>query len=243
MKTAIITGASRGIGAEITRLFAENGYNVVLNYNHSEKEALLLESELNKKGFSVLAVKANVSIFSEAQKLVEATVKAFGTVDVLVNNAGVSQIKILIDTSEEDYQNIFDINIKSVINMCKIVAPIMTSERNGKIINISSIWGQIGASCESLYSASKAAVIGFSKALSKELGPSNINVNVVAPGYIETEMNASIDEKTKETIVNETSLCRLGTTRDIAEMVFFLASDRSSFVTGQVIGVNGGWLN
>ncbi|MFA6860281.1 MAG: 3-oxoacyl-ACP reductase FabG [Clostridia bacterium] len=243
MKTAIITGASRGIGAEITRLFAENGYNVVLNYNHSEKEALLLESELNKKGFSVLAVKANVSIFSEAQKLVEATVKAFGTVDVLVNNAGVSQIKILIDTSEEDYQNIFDINIKSVINMCKIVAPIMTSERNGKIINISSIWGQIGASCESLYSASKAAVIGFSKALSKELGPSNINVNVVAPGYIETEMNASIDEKTKESIVNETSLCRLGTTRDIAEMVFFLASDRSSFVTGQVIGVNGGWLN
>ena len=241
-KTVLITGASRGIGKETAILFAKSGYNVIINYLNSESSAVALCKQLSLYKIKSIAIKANVSDSTQVRKMVETAKNEFGKIDVLENNAGIAQQKLFTDISEQDWDQMFNINIKGMYNCCKEVVPLMVHEKNGKIINVSSIWGITGASCEVHYSASKAAVIGFTKALAKELGPSNINVNCVAPGIIDTDMNNCIDEKTLDILKDETPLGTIGTCNDIAQTILFLASNNASFITGQVISPNGGFI-
>lgn len=241
-KTVIITGASKGIGASCAILFAENGYNVVINYNNSFKSAELLASSLSSRGLNVTTFKADVSNPLECDLMVKETVHMYGSVDVLVNNAGVSFSGIITDLSDYDKEKMFDINLGGCYNMCRAVNNQMVSQKSGKIINISSIWGETGASCEVAYSASKAGVIGLTKALAKELAPSNIKVNAVSPGIIDTSMNGHLTEEEKNEFIKEVPLGRMGSPEDVAEAVYFLASEKSDYITGQVLGVNGGYV-
>lgn len=243
-KTVLITGSSRGIGAQTARKFAENGYNVIINYKNSKQEALELLDEIRNKGVESIALKADVSNFQEAQDLVTKSLEEFGHLDVLVNNAGIACQKLFTDISHEEWTHMFNVNIHSMFNCTKPVVENMLKRHSGKIINISSVWGITGGACEVHYSASKAAVIGFTKSLAKELGPSNIQVNCVAPGFIETDMNKNLNLKESEIedIKKETPCMRLGNVKDVSEAVFFLAGEGANFITGQVIGVNGGIL-
>ena len=241
MKTSVITGSSQGIGRQIALEFARNNYNVVINYNESKNEAFELVEKIKKSGGTSIAVQADVSKFQEAQKLIDLSLNEFGKIDVLVNNAGISLQKIFQDVSEAEWKNLFAVNVGSVFNCCSCVLKDMISRKSGKIINISSIWGMVGASMEVHYSASKAAVIGFTKALAKELGPSGINVNCVSPGVIDTKMN-NFDQETLAELKNETPLGKIGTALDIAKTVLFLASSDADFITGQVISPNGGFV-
>lgn len=241
MKTAIITGSSQGIGRQIALEFAKNGYAVVVNYNKSKNEAFELAENIKNLGGNAIAAEADVSKFEETQKLINLSLNEFGKIDVLVNNAGISLQKIFQDVSEAEWKNLFDVNVGSVFNCCSCVLKDMIPRKSGKIINISSIWGMVGASMEVHYSASKAAVIGFTKALAKELGPSGINVNCVAPGVIDTKMN-NFDQETLAELKNETPLRKIGSALDIAKTVLFLASSDTDFITGQVISTNGGFV-
>lgn len=242
MKTVLITGASRGIGKEIATKFAKNGYNIILNYNKSEKKAKELAESLNEIGARTLLCKADVSNDKEVEKMVKTALAMFGNIDVLVNNAGVSLSKILQETTSSEIQKTFGVNTFGTINCTKAVVKNMISNKCGKVINISSIWGKVGASMETVYSASKGAVIAFTLALAKELAPSNISVNCICPGVIETDMlNCYTDEEKNELKIN-TPMLRLGTTEDIANAVYFLASDNASFITGQVLTVDGGFV-
>ena len=235
-KTVLVTGASRGIGAEIAREFAKNGYNVAVNYLSSEEKAKKLAEEIGG-----IALKADVADFSQVSKMVRSTAKAFGGIDVLVNNASIAlKQQLLTDTSEDEWNRLFDVNVKGVFNCTKAVMDSMVQNHNGSIINISSIWGITGGSCEVAYSSSKAAIIGFTKALAKELGPSGIRVNCVAPGVIDTDMNAHLSEEDMAILKEETPLCRIGNPSDIAKTVLFLASEGAGFITGQVITADGG---
>ena len=229
-KTALITGASRGIGRECARLFAQAGYNVAAIYNKSEEAALSLKEET---GCGIY--KCDVSDCKAAHETVEAVFRHFGSIDVLINNAAIAQQALFSDITEEMWDNMFDTNVKSVYNFTHGVLPHMIHEKYGRIINISSMWGQVGASCETVYSMSKAGVIGFTRALAQELAPEGIAVNCVAPGIIDTRMNACFDRAELETQV---PMGRLGTPREVAEAVLYLAE--SPYVTGQVLGVNGG---
>ena len=241
IKTAVITGSSQGIGRQIALEFAKNNYNVVINYNESKNEALELIEKIKKLGGTSIAVQADVSKFQEAQKLIDLSLNEFGKIDVLVNNAGISLQKIFQDVSEAEWKKLFGVNVGSVFNCCSCVLKDMILRKSGKIINISSIWGMVGASMEVHYSASKAAIIGFTKALAKELGPSGINVNCVSPGVIDTKMN-NFDQETLAELKNETPLGKIGTALDIAKTVLFLASSDADFLTGQVISPNGGFV-
>lgn len=237
MKTVVITGSSRGIGAATAKLFAENGFNVCVNYFHSEKAAKELTASLP----SAVAVKADISKKADAFALIEAATETFGHVDVLVNNAGIAlPPQLVTDVSDADYDRVFDINMKGVHNTVNAVLPQMVNRKSGNIVNISSLWGVVGGSCETVYTASKAAVIGYTKALAKELGPSGIRVNCVAPGFIRTEMNARFSEEEIASFAEETPLCRVGDPQDVAKAVFFLATDMSDFITGQTLCVDGG---
>ena len=237
MKTVVITGSSRGIGAATAKLFAENGFNVCVNYFHSEKAAKELTASLP----SAVAVKADISKKADAVALIEAATETFGHVDVLVNNAGIAlSPQLVTDVSDADYDRVFDINMKGVHNTVSAVLPQMVNRKSGNIVNISSLWGVVGGSCETVYTASKAAVIGYTKALAKELGPSGIRVNCVAPGFIRTEMNARFSEEEIASFAEETPLCRVGDPQDVAKAVFFLATDMSDFITGQTLCVDGG---
>lgn len=238
--TVLITGASRGIGASMARQFAENGYNVIINYCNSSDEATKLEKELIYKGFSAKSIKADVKNYDEVIKMVKEAVNVFGTIDVLVNNAGISQQKLFTDISDEDFDNMADINLKGVFNCTKAVLRDMINKKYGKIINISSMWGVVGASCEVHYSAVKAGVIGITKALAKEVGPSGINVNCIAPGFINTQMNSNLDQYVIDSIKEETPLRMIGECKDISNLALFLASDKARFITGQTITVDGG---
>lgn len=235
-KTALITGASRGIGRACAFALDEAGYRVVIHYNQSEAAAM----DLSKRLTNAMVVKADVSKSAEVKAMLEKIHSTFGTIDVLINNAGIAQQKLFTDITEEEWDRMFDINIKSMFHLCKGVLPKMIAQQYGKIVNISSMWGETGASCEVHYSASKAAVIGFTKALAKEVGPSNINVNCVAPGVIMTDMNEALDDETLRELKEETPLNCLGTPENIADVVAFLVSDKAAFMTGQIIGVNGG---
>ncbi len=241
MKTVIVTGASRGIGACIAKEFAKNGYNVVLNYFKSEEKAKEVSKEIESLGARVLLSKADVSDPVQVQAMVEEAIKVFGNVDVLVNNAGISISGLLIDMTNEQIQNLVSTNLVSQIVCAREVAKHMIGCQSGRIVNVSSIWGVVGGSNETVYSATKAGIIGFTKALAKELGLSNITVNAVAPGAIETDMMKSYDAETKNQIAEETTLGRIGKPEDIAKAVLFLASDDASYITGQVLRVDGGW--
>lgn len=239
MRTALITGASRGIGSAIARQLAKDGFRVIVNYNHSEKEAKQLITEINNTyGIECTALHADVT----DRVQVDAMFAAVGGVDVLVNNAGIAQQKLFTDITEQDWDRMFDVDVKGVFNCCQCALPHMIHQKRGKIINISSMWGQVGASCEVHYSAAKAAVIGLTKALAKEVGPSNIQVNCIAPGVIQTEMNAHLDEDALHELKKETPLGVIGTAADIAGAASFLAGGKSDFITGQILGVNGGLI-
>ena len=240
-KTAVITGASRGIGRATAIEFARNGYNVLANYNNSEKEASELEKMLTEEGYSIKVFKADVSKSSEADAMIEYCLKEFGGLDVLVNNAGISQDKLFTDITDEDWERMMSVNVTSVFNCSRKALQHMIWEKSGSIINITSMWGETGGSCEVHYSASKAAIIGMTKALAKEVGPSNIRVNAVSPGVIMTDMCAYYGEETLNELKEETPLMKLGKPEDIAETVYFLA-EKGNFITGQVIGVNGGMV-
>ena len=241
MKTVVVTGASKGIGRAVAKEFANNGYNVVICYNKSVSDAQQLLNEVSQTTRAI-AVKVDVANEDDVKNMVEITKKTFGNIDVLVNCAGVSDTRLLIDSTKDDYDFVFDTNMRGTYNTCKLVGREMLSNQSGKIINISSIWGVLGGSCESVYSASKGAIIAFTKALAKELGPNGINVNVVAPGFIQTDMTKNVTEEIKQEIMESSALGRLGTPEDVAGVVSFLASEKSEFITGQVISVDGGWL-
>lgn len=239
-KTVLITGASGGIGTATACLFAKKGYNVVINYNNSERQARLLQKTLTEHGAKSICIGANVSYPSEVNSMIKQAEYAFGGIDVLVNNAGISQIKQIQDITDNDWHEMIATNLTGVFNCARAVVPNMIRNKSGVIINVSSMWGITGASMETHYSAAKAGVIGFTKALAKELGPSGIRVNCVAPGVIETNMNRNITLEAVEQLSEETPLGRLGSPIEVAETIYFLASEQSSFITGQVISPNGG---
>lgn len=241
-KTVVITGASKGIGAATAILFARKGYNVVLNYNRSYQSVKLLTSSLTGQGFNVFSVKADVANKLETDFLINEAISRFGSVDILINNAGISISGTINEMDLYDSDKIFDVNLKGVYNCCKSVVNHMVSRKSGKIINISSIWGQVGASCEVAYSASKAGVIGLTKALAKELAPSGITVNAIAPGIIDTSMNVGLTVEEIEEFVSHVPLGRIGTPDEIAAAAMFLASDDADYITGQILGVNGGYV-
>ncbi len=242
MNTALITGSARGIGAATAALFADMGYNVVINYKKSKTEALALCEAIRVNGGKAIAVQADVSKMSETLRLFDKAKESFGTVDILVNNAGIAQQKLFTDITEEDYDEMFDCNTKSVFNCCRCALPDMIHNKYGRIINVSSMWGIVGASCEVHYSASKAAVIGMTKALAREVAPSGITVNCIAPGVIDTPMNKGFDAETLRSLSEETPVGRLGTPGDVARAILFLADEKSSFITGQVLGIDGGFI-
>ena len=236
MKTALVTGGSRGIGAAVCRRLAEDGLRVVVHYNQNKGKAEALVRELTEKtGLPHLALPAELAERAQVEELF----RLAGPVDVLVNNAGIAQQKLFTDITEDDWRRMFAVDVDGVFRCCQCALPHMIHEKSGCIINIASIWGEIGASCEVHYSAAKAAVIGLTKALAKELGPSHIRVNCVSPGVIDTEMNAMFDEETMRDLCESTPLGRIGSPEDIAAAVSFLASDAASFITGQTLSVNG----
>lgn len=239
-KTVLITGSSRGIGRATAQLFAEHNYNVIINYLHAEDDAYALVSSLSRQGHKAIAFQANVARADQVRSMVDQSIASFGKIDVLINNAGFAQQKLFTDITEDEWDRMMDVHVKGVFNCCQCVLPDMIRRKQGKIINISSIWGITGASCEVHYSTAKAAVIGFTKALAKELGPSNIQVNCVAPGIIETEMNASLDANVRLSLQEETPLMRFGTPIEVASAVLYLASENANFLTGQILSPNGG---
>jgi len=241
-KTVLITGASRGIGAATAREFAKKGYLVAINYNRSKEQAEAVLEELRKQGYQAMIVKADVSNACEVQSMVDEVISQFGTIDVLVNNAGIAKQRLFIDISEEEWNRMLAVNVSGVFHCSQKVLPLMIKNQRGKIINVSSIWGITGASCEVHYSATKAAVIGLTKALAKEVGLSHIQVNCVAPGVTKTDMLASLDEETMHDLAEETPLGTIGEPSDIAHTILFLASDEADFITGQVISPNGGFV-
>ncbi len=242
MKTALITGASRGIGAATARLFAKNGYRVAINYCTNEQAANDLVAELSAVGADVFAVRADVSNEEQVAAMMQQVVSRFGNVDVLIHNAGVAYQGLLTDTDSAVWQRLMGVHLDGAYHCSKAVIPDMVRRQSGVILTVSSMWGVTGASCEVAYSAAKAGLIGFTKALAKELGPSKVRVNCVAPGVIDTDMCASFDEETRRALSEDTPLCRLGTAEDVANALLFLASEQASFITGQVLGVNGGFL-
>lgn len=242
MKTAIVTGASGGIGSAIAHRLAEDGYNTVINYNNSQSKAQKLCESLVSQGFNAVVYKADVSKSDEAQSLINFAAEKFGSADILVNNAGIAQQKLFTDITDGDFDNMFNSNVKSVFNCCRAALPYMIHNKWGRIVNISSMWGVCGASCEVHYSASKAAVIGLTKALAREVGPSGITVNCVAPGLIDTPMNKNLDDETLRALCAETPAGRIGTPEDIAAAVRFFVSEEASFTTGQVLTVDGGFI-
>ncbi len=236
MKNILVSGGSRGIGRACIEYFSSIGYNVAFIYHSNDFEA-----ERTAKEFGAFAIKADISFPSQVEKAVENAVDFLGDIDVLVNNAGVSQIKLITDVSDDDWRKVIDINLSGAFYLCRAVLPFMISKKSGKIINIGSMWGKCGASCEVAYSASKAGLSGFTKALAKEVAPSGITVNCVEPGVIDTDMNKDLDKETICALCEETPLGRLGKAQDVANLVGFLASDKADFITGQIIGVDGGF--
>lgn len=237
MKTVLITGASGGIGTATARIFTENGYCVALNYYRSEEAARSLEREL---GVSTFAVKADISDSAQVKTMVQVVRQRFGGIDVLINNAGVAEFSLFTDITDEQWRRMFAVNVDGCFYCCREALPYMISKKSGAIINVSSIWGITGGSCEVHYSAAKAAVIGLTKALAKEVGPSGITVNCIAPGVIDTKMNRGLSDEDISVLLDETPLQKIGTPLEIAKTALFLA--KSDFITGQVISPNGGFV-
>jgi len=241
-KTAIVTGASRGIGREIAEVFAKNGANVAFTYLSSVEKGEALEKELSQYGTKIKGYRSDASDYESAEKLAKDVVAEFGSIDVLINNAGVTRDNLLMRMSEEQWDEVIRINLKSVFNLTKAVQRTMLKQKKGSIVNMSSVVGVKGNAGQSNYSASKAGIIGFTKSVALELGSRNIRSNVIAPGFIETEMTGALDEKMVEEWRSAIPLKRGGTGEDVANLALFLASDMSSYITGQVINVDGGML-
>lgn len=238
-RVVIVTGGSRGIGAQIVRDLAKLGYTVILNYNKSKECAKTIEDELKQQGFYVDIFRADVSKKEEAEDLVKFTLNKYGKIDVLINNAGISQSKLFTDITDEDWLNMINTNLNSAFYCTRETVKNMIHNKQGLVINISSIWGITGASCEVHYSTAKAGLIGFTKALAKELGPSNIRVNAIAPGIIDTEMNSEYSKEDVEELKKEIPLEKIGTTTSISKCVKWLIED--DYTTGEIISINGGW--
>jgi 3-oxoacyl-[acyl-carrier protein] reductase len=239
-KTALITGGSRGIGAAVSEKLARSGYRVFINYHKSEQEALELAERLRQEGLEAEALCADVSDEESVRKMIAGILDKTGGIDVVVNNAGVSHYGMIQDVTDGEWDRVFDINVRGTFHVCREAVKAMYWKRSGRIVNVSSMWGISGASCESVYAASKAAVIGFTKSLAKELAPAGITLNCVAPGATETDMMKELPEETVELLKEETPLGRLAAPGEIAETIAFLASDAAGFMTGQVISPNGG---
>ena len=239
-KVAIITGASRGIGREIAKSLAKKGIKVIANYNHSKEKAENLKKELQKEGYEIEIYQADVSKKSECKKLVEYTLEKYKKIDILINNAGIDKYQLVTEVTENDWNEIINTNLYSAFCMCQEVLPNMIHNKKGCIINISSIWGIVGASTEVVYSISKAGMDGLTKALAKEVGPSNIRVNSIAPGYIETDINKDVTQEEKNEILKTIPLEKIGEPTDIAKCVNWLIED--NYTTGQIISINGGWV-
>ena len=241
-KTAIITGATRGIGRGIAVEFANQGANVAFTYSSSVDAAKALEDELNALGIKAKGYQSNAAEFDTAQELAKEILKEFDSIDILVNNAGITKDNLLMRISEDDFDKVIDVNLKSVFNMTKALIRPMMKQRSGSIINMSSVVGLKGNAGQSNYAASKSGILGFSKSVALELGSRNIRSNVIAPGFIETEMTGKLDEATVQTWRDAIPLKRGGTPKDIANACVFLASDMSSYITGQTLSVDGGML-
>lgn len=241
-KVAIVTGASKGIGKAIAINFAKEGAKVVINYRSDDDGAKSVESEIKNNGGIAVLHKGDVSKFSVAEELMKFSVEQFGRIDILVNNAGITKDTLLLRMKEEDFDNVINVNLKGSFNCAKQVAPIMIKQRYGKIVNISSVIGLIGNAGQVNYAASKAGIIGMTKSLAKELATKNINVNAIAPGFIETDMTDVLSDKTKDLIMSHIPLKRMGSANDIANTAVFLSSELSNYITGQVITVDGGMV-
>ena len=237
---AIVTGGAKGIGRAIVVELAKKGIQVVLNYRHSEKQAIKAKQELLEHGYEIEIYQADVAKKEEVQRLVAYTKEKWGEVDILVNNAGIDKWQLFTDMTDEDCNEMLANNLTSAFYMTKEVVPDMIRKKKGCIINISSIWGITGASCEVAYSVSKAGMDGLTKALAKELAPSNIRVNSIAPGAIDTDMNQNLNKEERKEVENEIPLGRFGTPEDIAKCVMWLVED--NYTTGQVVSPNGGWV-
>lgn len=242
-KVAFITGGSRGIGKEIARKFAENEYNIVVNYVSDKTDVAKLEKELNQNGnVEVLCVKGDVTDFSTCEQMVKNAIEKFGKIDVLINNAGITKDNLLMRMKEEDFDKVINVNLKGTFNMTKNVISYMMKQRNGRIVNISSVVGVSGNSGQANYSASKAGIIGFTKSVAKELASRNILSNAVAPGFIETDMTDVLSDTVKESINSQIPLRKMGKAEQVANAVYFLGSEENTYITGQVLNVDGGMI-
>ena len=238
-KVVIVTGGSRGIGAEIVKTLVNENYKVILNYNNSKEQAEKIQQELLDQGKEIEIIKADVSKKEEAERLIQFAINKFNKIDILINNAGISQEGLFTDVTEDEWQKMINTNLNSVFYCTKQALKYMIQEQQGCIINISSIWGETGASCEVAYSTTKAAINGMTKALAKEVGPSNIRVNAIAPGIIDTDMNRNLTTEELEQIKEQIPLNKIGKAIDIAKCVKWLIEDE--YTTGQIISINGGW--
>ncbi len=241
-KVALVTGGAKGIGAAIVKKLCKDGYSVAINYNKSEQRALSLCSFCASEGFTALPVRCDVSSSSEVEKMFTEIEEKLGTVEVLVNNAGISIWGLFDTVTDEQWAEIIGTNLTGTFNCTRRAVPAMLKNKYGRIINISSVWGQEGASCEAAYSASKAGVIGLTKALAKEYAPSGITVNCICPGVIDTDMMSRFSDEEKAEICEDIPAGRMGSPEEVAEAVSFFASENSSYVTGQILGVNGGMI-
>lgn len=242
MKTVLITGGSRGIGAAAARRFAAARYTVLINYNHSESAAQALCDEIRKNGGTAACYQADVCDRAQVAAMIGAATEEFGWIDTLINNAGIGRQQLFTDITDDDWRQMMGVHLDGAFHCIQAVLPEMIRRKSGVIVNVSSMWGQVGASCEVHYSAAKAGLIGLSKALAKEVGPSGIRVNCVAPGVIDTQMNAAFTPEDMAALCEETPLGRIGTPEEVAEVLLFLCSESSSFITGQVIAPNGGFV-
>ncbi len=240
-KTVLVTGSSRGIGKAIAVKFAKKGYNVVINCAHNEDELLKTQKEIESYQVSCMAFLGDMGDYEVAQELFRQIKKHYGSLDVLVNNAGIAYVGLFTDMAPEDWSRVITTNLTSVYNCCSLAVPDMVQRKSGKIINISSVWGNVGASCEVAYSASKGGMNSFTKALAKELAPSNIQVNAIACGAIDTEMNYFLADEELMSLIEEIPTNRLGRAEEVADLAYHLAY-KNEYLTGQVIGLDGGWI-